>query len=123
MVCGFDETMLLLEDVDYCWRIQKAGKTLNCAKALVHFRFRSTVEGLYSRYWKLACYDVLLHQKHQQLGMPKLIKWQDFVKDAAIFPVKFIVKVRNRESLVRWLLDFVWFAGHLQGCIKYKYLP
>jgi glycosyltransferase involved in cell wall biosynthesis len=124
MVGGFDETMLSLQDVDYCWRIQEAGKTLDSAKdALVHFRFRNTIGGLYRRYWKLACYDVLLHKKHQQVGMPKLIKWQGFVKDAVILPVKFMLRVRNRETLVRWLLDFAWFAGHLQGCIKYRYLP
>lgn len=124
MVGGFDETMLSLQDVDYCWRIQEAGKTLECAKdALVHFRFRNTIEGLYRRSWKLACYDVLLHKKHQQVGMPKLIKWQGFVKDAVILALKFMLRVRDRESLVRWLLNFAWFAGHLHGCIKYKYLP
>ncbi|MEI2580141.1 glycosyltransferase [Scytonema sp. PRP1] len=124
MVGGFDETMLSLQDVDYCWRIQEAGKTLDCAKdALVHFRFRNTIEGLYRRSWKLACYDVLLHKKHQQVGMPKLIKWQGFVKDAVILALKFMLRVRDRESLVRWLLNFAWFAGHLHGCIKYKYLP
>lgn len=124
MVGGFDETMLSLQDVDYCWRIQEKGKTLDCAKdALVHFRFRNTIGGMYRRYWKLACYDVLLHKKHQQVGMPKLIKWQGFVKDAVILPLKFMLRVRDRESLVRWLLDFAWFAGHLQGCIKYRYLP
>lgn len=124
MVGGFDETMFSLQDVDYCWRIQEAGKTLNSAKdALVHFRFRNTVEGLYRRAWKLGCYDILLHQKHQQVGMPKLIKWQGFVKEAVILALKFILRVRDRESWIKWLLDFAWFAGHLQGCIKYKYLP
>ena len=124
MVGGFDETMFSLQDVDYCWRIQEAGKTLNSAKdARVHFRFRNTVEGLYRRSWKLGCYDILLHQKHQQVGMPKLIKWQEFVKEAVILALKFILRVRDRESWVKWLLDFAWFAGHLQGCIKYKYIP
>ncbi|RUT09680.1 glycosyl transferase [Dulcicalothrix desertica PCC 7102] len=124
MVSGFDEKMLVLEDVDYCWRIQEAGKTLNSAtNALVHFRFRNTIGDLYHRYRKLAVYDVLLNKQHQKVGMPKLIKWQSFVKDAAILPVKFLLKVHNREKLVRWLLDVAWFTGHLQGCIKYKYLP
>ena len=124
MVGGFDETILLLEDVDYCWRIQKAGKTLNPAKnAIVNFRFRSTVGDLYRRYRKFAILEILLHKKHQQVGMPKLIKWQGFVKDAVFLPAKFIVRVRNRETLMKWLFDFARFAGNLQGCIKYNYLP
>jgi len=120
---GFDETMLLLQDIDYCWRLQKTGIKLESASnAVIHFRFRNTVKGMYRRCWRLACYDILLHQKHQQMGMPKLIKWRDLSKDAAILPLKFLVKVRDKESLVRWLLDLAWLGGHFQGCLKYNYL-
>ena len=119
---GFDETMVLLQDVDYCWRIQKTGIKLEPASnAVVNFRFRNTIKGMYRRCWRLACYDILLHQKHQKMGMPKLMKWRSFTKDAAILPLKFLLKVRDKESFVRWLLDLAWLGGHLQGCIKYKY--
>ena len=122
-VGGFDETMVLLQDIDYCWRVQKTGVKLESASdAVIHFRFRNTVKCMYRRCWRLACYDILLHQKHQQMGMPKLIKWRDLSKDAAILPLKFLVKVRDKESLVRWLLDLAWLGGHLQGCFKYNYL-
>lgn len=122
-VGGFDEAMLLLQDIDYCWRIQKTGIKLESASdAIIYFRFRNTVKGMYRRCWRLASYDILLHQKHQQMGMPKLIKWRNLSKDAAILPLKFIVKVRDKESFVRWLLDLAWLGGHLQGCIKYNYL-
>ena len=98
---GFDETMLLLQDIDYCWRIQKAGIKLEPASnAVIYF----------------------LHQKHQKMGMPKLMKWRDLSKDAAILPLKFVVKVRDKESFVRWLLDLAWLGGHFQGCFKYNYL-
>jgi glycosyltransferase involved in cell wall biosynthesis len=124
MVGGFDETMLLLEDVDYCWRIQEAGKTLNSAKhAVLNFRFRDNIKAIYTRYRKFAIFEVLLHKKHEQVGMPKFIKWQSLVKSAVILPIKFIVRVRNRESLVRWLWELAQFIGHLQGCIKHKYMP
>ena len=122
-VGGFDETMLLLQDIDYCWRIQQTGIKLEAASdAVIYFRFRDTVKAMYRRCWRLACYDILLHQKHQQMGMPKLIKWRNFSKDAVILPLKFLIKVRDKESLVRWLLDAAWLGGHLQGCFKYNYL-
>lgn len=123
-VGGFDETMLRLQDVDYCWRIQRTGTKLVAApKALVYFRFRSSFKGMFRRCQQLASYDILLHKKHREMGMPKLMSLRGFVKDTLILPVKFLVKVRNQESLLRWLLDFAWLAGHLQGCIQYKYLP
>ncbi|MGB3639457.1 MAG: glycosyltransferase [Rivularia sp. (in: cyanobacteria)] len=122
-VGGFDETMLLLQDIDYCWRVQKTGVKLESASnAIIYFRFRNTVKGMYRRCWRLACYDILLHQKHQQMGMPKLIKWRNFFKDAVILPLKLLIKVRDKESFVRWLLDLAWLGGHLQGCIKYNYI-
>ncbi|MEM7554648.1 MAG: glycosyltransferase [Cyanobacteria bacterium P01_A01_bin.84] len=123
-VGGFDNQMLLLEDVDYCWRVQQTGVKLeNAPDALVHIRLRDNIADMYRRYRKLACYDIVLHRKHQQLGMPKLIKWQDFIKDMLMLCAKFLVKVRSKENFARWLIDFAWFHGHLQGCIKYKYLP
>ncbi len=55
------------------------------------------------------------------MGMPKLIRWRNLSKDAAILPLKFLIKVRDKETFVRWLLDLAWLGGHLQGCIKYNY--
>ena len=44
LIGGFDESMMRLEDTDYCWRIQLAGIPLYfAADALMHIRFR---EGL-----------------------------------------------------------------------------
>ncbi|MEB3181315.1 MAG: hypothetical protein VKL59_20110, partial [Nostocaceae cyanobacterium] len=121
---GFDEKMINLQDVDYCWRVQEAGiKLHNVPDAVIHFRLRNTIKGLYSRWRKFGFYNVLLHQKHHAMGLPQLIKWQDFVKDAMLLPLKFLVKVRDRESLTKWLMDFAWFVGHLHGCIKFRYLP
>ncbi len=123
LIGGFDEMMLLLQDIDYCWRVQRKGIKLEPASnAIISFRFRNTVKGMCHRCWRLGCYNILLHQKHQQMGMPKLIKWRHLSKEAATLPLKFLVKVRDKESLVRWLLDFAWLGGHLQGCIKYNYL-
>ncbi|MEA5571234.1 glycosyltransferase family 2 protein [Calothrix sp. UHCC 0171] len=123
-VGGFDEEILFMSDVDYCWRIQKLGIQLNYAPdALIHFRYRATIKDLYKRYWNFGYHNIFLHQKHQKLGMPKLIKWNNFVKDAVILTIRFVVKVRNQETLAKWLMDFAFFAGHLQGCIKYRYLP
>ncbi len=123
-VGGFDEDILVTEDVDYCWRIQQLGiKLVYAPDAVIHIRYRMTIKDLYKRYWNLGLYDILLHQKHQKMGMPKLMKWNHFLKDAVILFLRFVVKVRNKESLAKWIMDFAFLGGHLQGCVKYKYLP
>ena len=39
---GFDEGVRVLEDTDYCWRIQLAGHELHFARdALIYIRFRA----------------------------------------------------------------------------------
>jgi glycosyltransferase involved in cell wall biosynthesis len=121
---GFDEAMINLQDVDYCWRIQEAGTKLHqVPDAVIHFRLRNSIKGLCNRWWKFGYYNVLLHQKHHPKGLPQLITWQGFVKDAITLPLKFLVKVHDKESLTKWLMDFAWFAGHVHGCIKFQYLP
>ncbi|MBD2164458.1 hypothetical protein H6G04_08570 [Calothrix membranacea FACHB-236] len=115
---------MVLEDIDYCWRIQQTGaKLVYVPEALVHFRYRDTIAGLYNRWWTLSVHDILLHKKHRRMGMPQLIKWQPILKEFVLLPLKFLVKVRNKETLGKWLIDFARLTGQLRGCIKYKYLP
>lgn len=46
-VGGFDESLLLLQDIDYCWRIQQTGIKLEPLKdALIYFRFRNTIKSM-----------------------------------------------------------------------------
>jgi len=54
LIGGFDETMLKLQDTDYCWRIQLVGIKLHfLPDAVVHYRLRDKVEDLYdqARLW------------------------------------------------------------------------
>ena len=47
-VGGFDETMPVLEDTDYCWRVQLAGTPLvYVPEAVVHVRSRRDLAGMF----------------------------------------------------------------------------
>ncbi|MEM7726799.1 MAG: glycosyltransferase [Cyanobacteria bacterium P01_A01_bin.45] len=124
-VGGFDESMMVLEDVDYCWRIQQAGTQLHyIPEALVYFRFRKTLKGMYIRSWNMGCQEPLLYMKHMSNGIPKIITWKTFIKAAVMLPLQFLLlKIRDKKSLGKWLMDFAWRAGQLKGCIQYGYLP
>ncbi|TWH71528.1 glycosyltransferase [Modestobacter roseus] len=46
-VGGFDESLLCLEDTDFCWRVQLAGWPLTFVpEALLHMRLRSSLAGM-----------------------------------------------------------------------------
>ncbi len=121
VVGGFDETMQQLEDTDYCWRIQLAGTKLHFVPdALVYYRLRDTIGGLYHQGRLWGEYNVLLYKKYRPLGMPKLSgkagvkKWVRLLKR---FP-----QVLSKEDRPGWVRKFAWRIGRLQGCIKYRVL-
>ncbi len=123
-VGGFDETLLRLEDVDYAWRLQEAGAKINeIEKALIHFRFRETISATCRRAWLTGCYEALLYKKHRPMGMPQLIYWTTLLKTAVMFPVWFVLKVRDKTSLTKLLGEFSWRAGQFWGCVQHGYLP
>jgi glycosyltransferase involved in cell wall biosynthesis len=118
---GFDETMLQLEDTEYCWRIQLAGTKLHFIQdAVVHHRYRHTIGSIYyqARLW--GEYSVLLYKRYRLLGMPKL-SWKAGLRGwwrlLKRFPHAFF-----KENRPKWAANFAWRLGRLQGCIKYRVL-
>ncbi|MGD1875649.1 MAG: glycosyltransferase [Mastigocoleus sp.] len=121
---GFDENLMILEDVDYSWRLQEAGiKVHEIETAIIHFRFRNSILSICRRAWAMGCYEARLYQKHLPMGIPQLISWKTLVKTAIMSPWWFLSQVRDKVTLAKYLMDLSWRAGQLQGCIKYKYLP
>ncbi len=119
---GFDETMLLLEDTDYCWRIQLAGTELHFVpEAVIHHRFRHTTGSLYRQARLWGNYNVLLYKKYRPLGMPKL-SWQASLKSWLYLLLKHFPQDLSREELNKWLWQLGWRVGRLQGCIRYRVL-
>lgn len=118
---GFDETMLRLQDTDYCWRIQLAGTQLNfVSNAVVHHRFRHTITDIYHQARLWGEYNVLLYKKYRPLGMPQL-SWKTGVR-AWVRLLRRSPQVFSEESRTKWVWKFGWHLGRLQGCIKHQVL-
>jgi glycosyltransferase involved in cell wall biosynthesis len=121
LIGGFDETMLKLQDTDYCWRIQLVGTKLHFVPdAVVHYRFRDTMKDLYHQARLWGEYNVLLYKKYRPLGMPKLSGKQGV--RAWVRLVKSFPQVLSKEDRARWVWKFAGRLGRLQGCIKYRVL-
>jgi len=118
---GFDETMLQLEDTDYCWRIQLAGTKLHFVPdAVVHYRFRNTISDIYHQTRLWGEYNVLLYKKYRPLGMPNL-SLKEGVKVWWRL-LKHLPDVFSKEYRAIWGREFAHRVGRLQGCIKYQVL-
>jgi glycosyltransferase involved in cell wall biosynthesis len=120
-VGGFDESWLLLEDTEYCFRVQLTGVPLHFAPdAVVHIRFPRTTRGVYRQAYSWGKYNVLLYKKYRPLGMPKL-SWKDGVL-AWIGIVKTLPAVRSKHGRAVWLWQFAWRTGRVHGCFQYRVL-
>lgn len=120
-VNGFDETMLRVEDTDYCWRVQLAGTKLHFVpKAMIHYRLRDRIGAIYHQARLAGEYNVFLYKKYGALGMPEL-SWKAGLKSwwglLKCFP-----QVFSQQNRVRWIATFGRRWGRLQGCIKYQVL-
>lgn len=122
---GFDESLALCEDTDYCWNIQLKGVTLHfVSDAVMHVRVRDTIIGNYRQAVGWGEYRVLLYKKHLPFGMPKrtwqqgIASWKNFI----IWFVKSIPKLRDKSDRAVWARRCGVKIGRLKGSIKYRVL-
>jgi GT2 family glycosyltransferase len=120
---GFDESLRILEDTDYCWRLQLAGVKLHFApNAIIHYRLRHNLSGIYSQACAYAEYNVLLYKKYQALGMPQLSFSLRANLKGWLRLLQSLPQIRCMEKRARWVWIFGWRMGRLQGCIKHRIL-
>ena len=116
---GFDESLLCLEDTDYCWRVQLAGTKLHFVPdAVVNIRCPNSYWGLFKQALNWADYNVLLYKKYRPLGMPKLSPRQGFMEWKRA--LRNILKIRNRKAFARCLWQLAWRIGRLRGSVRYR---
>ncbi len=124
-VGGFDESIVFLEDVDYCWRIQLTGVELKEeANAIIQIRLRPDVKAVMRREFCLGFHEPLLFKRHRAFGLPQMVYATTWIKE----PIKFclhllLLKIRDRTTLNGWLKHFAYLSGLLKGCINFGYVP
>jgi glycosyltransferase involved in cell wall biosynthesis len=120
-VGGFDETILVLDDTDFCFKVQLLGNTLHFVQnAVIHIRYRPTSAGMYHQARVWGKQNVLVYKKYRPLGMPKL-SWKEGAK-AWWDLLRRLPHIRSKDALRRWLRQLAWRIGRLQGCIEYRVL-
>ncbi len=116
-VGGFDEDMGLLEDTDYCWRVQLSGVPLEFApEALVHIRLRPGRAGAFRQAYGYGRYNVLLYKRYLGRGMPRLPR-SEGVKRLVRLLLRFGQVFSNRRRAYLFALGFR--LGRISGSFRY----
>lgn len=109
------------EDVDFCWRLQLAGKTLQFVPdAVLHQRFRGTLRGLFDQSRRYGTGQVVLYQKFAPAGMPRRSMQATAVDYART--LWWLRKVRDKADWGRWVHRFGYRVGRVEGSVRRRTL-
>lgn len=119
---GFDETLPVLEDTDYCFRLQLGGvKLCFIENAIVHYRFRLNHQALFQQARCWGQYNVLMYKRYgQNARLPRpwrrhLLRWHSLLRS--------VPALRDKDQRFAWTKGLGTQLGVLQGSIKYGVPP
>jgi glycosyltransferase involved in cell wall biosynthesis len=119
-VGGFDDSTNYLFDTDFCYAVQLSGTPLRFAPdAVVHYRYRATIGGIYRQARNYARSDARLQAKY---GPPaKLPPWRWAVTYWRTI-ARSLPRATSRAGRARlaWLLG--WQIGRLRGSLQHRVL-
>ena len=124
-VGGFDESWPVHQDTDYCLRIQLSGAKLRfLPEALIHYRLRTTIPGLFNRARIWAKYYVRLYERYRSPGtqMPNAWKWQITQLDH-LLRSRLDARSPSLSTRAAWFVHLGWDIGLLQGSVRYLTSP
>ena len=123
-VGGFDECLHYVQEVDYCFKLQREGVQLQFVpEALMHVRLRDTVSGIFhqARHW--AEYNVAVYKKYQastDVRMPE--PWERYLVECTQL-VRRLRRVRSKAALAAYAWQLGWQVGRLKGSLKFRSHP
>ncbi len=121
---GFDESQAFLSDTDYCFRAQLAGHKLHFVPdATVHYRYRTTLPGIYIQARNWAQYETLLFKKYGYKGSRELWRWQAYLKVWAAVVKKLPGSLPSREGRAVSMWRMGRLVGALKGSLLYRVPP
>jgi glycosyltransferase involved in cell wall biosynthesis len=110
------------EDEDYCWRVRQRGIDLRFVpKAVVHYRFRDTLKGMYKQQRSYGLAEMQLYKKfgHNRPDWFPPLSWKRLVHSWFTVLKMMPKKRHSRELWAIWLVRFGAVTGQLSGFIKH----
>jgi len=114
----FDESLPRMSDIDYTWRIHLAGFNLqHLPHAVVHYRHRDTLKGMFVQAYRDGQAQVLLYKKYREQGLP-WESWWHGVK-SWVWMIRRLPQLRTRLGRGKWFVDAGFTLGRIRGSIRY----
>ena len=118
-VGGFDETILIGEDADYCMRVQLTGHTLVFVpNAVLHYRLRATQAGIFVQASRYAEHAVNLYKRYGSGSSWELWRWRAYLRSLRLLLRRTPELARTPEgrTLLAWRLGT--HIGALKGSLQ-----
>lgn len=116
-VSGFQETLLVGEDIDLCWRLQLAGYGFFVANEAVVWKREPLEEGLiFHKAWSYGRCGVDLYRHYREVGMHRDLRGA--IK-AWLWLFVNIPRLIVRRIRKQWLRTFAIRAGRLAGSLTH----
>jgi GT2 family glycosyltransferase len=122
LVGGFSSDISFAEDVDFCWRVQQEGIPMEFVpRAVVRYRFRDSLWGLFTQTYHYGRGQVLLYRRHRSHGMGR--RPLKVLRDELFFErLTTLASVRDKGELARWIHETGYLVGRLVGCARWRVL-
>lgn len=123
-VGGFDETIPICEDIDYCMRVQRLGTALTFVPdAVLHCRLRTNRKGVYAQASLYAEYEVYLYKKYGAGSAWEAWRWRKYVQVwRQLFKrMPELLRTPEGKTMMAWRLGRQ--MGLLKGSLRFGVSP
>ena len=123
---GFDETLTIAaEDVDFCWRAQESGFTLEFVpEGAVHYRYRRSLGGLGAQAYRYALGFSEVYARRVELGRmsPQSRAWQRRQMMLRLKQLAHVEQLLGADTRWKYVRRAGWSAGGFHGYLRYGVL-
>lgn len=119
---GWDETLPYCEDVDFSWRAQLRGATLEFAeRAVVHYRYRGSPRELYTQIRRYKASEAVLYLRYRASGASRS-GLQEAVRRLWWILSRSPYVALGLERRMSWWAAAGAIVGHVQGSLAHRVL-
>jgi glycosyltransferase involved in cell wall biosynthesis len=123
LIGGFDETLLRLQDYDYCIRVQRAGIQLHFVPdAVVHVRYRQGLLANFEQTRSWGEHSIRVRQRYLPTDLSWRAQWQSFLRTSKHLLWR-LLRMRRSQDLAEWLFLAFFEIGVIQGKWKARRQP
>ncbi len=123
-VGGFDESIPICEDIDYCIRVQSTGVRLEMIPdAVLHIRLRHAVRDIMVQAARYAEYEVYLCKIYGKTSMREWWRWRQYIQRWRPLLTRMPELLRSPEgrTMLAWHLGRQ--VGLLKGSLRFRAAP